>query len=154
MLGEVAEGRLRRVGIGLLVVAVVFGFARNLAYFDHDNRTQLALLAEAEALIGREKSYFDGIGLLPSRDDVPRRWLDERGVAGVLLGQDDLLAALRATPPALVIESYRIDALGPDFADWLSGAYGEVEPGLWLRGAEGADDLPARAPLFEGVYIR
>ena len=153
-LGEVAEGRFRQVGIGLLAVAVVFSFARNLAYFDHDNRAQLDLVAEAEALIGPEESYFDGIGLLPSRDDRPRRWLDARGVARVVEGQDDLLAALRDAPPALVIETYRTDALGPEFADWLTESYGEVGPGLWLRGADGVPDLPARAPLFEGIYTR
>jgi hypothetical protein len=154
MLGDVAKGRPRQVGIGILAVAVVFSFARNLAHFDHDNRAQLALIAEAESLIGPEESYFDGIGLLPSRNDTPRRWLDARGVARVLGGQDDLMAALRDAPPVLVIESYRTDALGPDFANWLNGIYGEVGPGLWLRGTEARRDLPQRAPLFEGVYTR
>lgn len=132
----IASGPKRKTA-DLIVIALVvlFSFARNLSYLDHANAEQLELIRTSESILGPDDTYFDGIGMLPTHADTPRRWLDAPGIARVRDGRDDLMAALGETPPDLIIETYRTDGLPPAFAAWKEAHYVAIAPGLWVPGS-------------------
>jgi len=141
--------RRQRRWLGLVVVLIVFSsFYRNLFYLDHDNRDQLEVVRVAETLLGPEGRYFDGIGMLPDHFDTPRRWLDEQGIAQVASGRDDLISALGAAPPDLIIQTSRTDRLPPAFAQWIAPRYVAAAPGLLVPGT---DTTPGKTVSFTVV---
>lgn len=125
------------VAVAGLALLAGLGLARNLSYFDHDNRAQLAVVRQAEAFLPEDGTYFDGIGMLPNRREAPRVWIDAAGRDRILnAGEDsDTLRALREAPPDLVIETYRTDRVGPVIGPLLSSSYAPAAPGILLPGA-------------------
>lgn len=144
--------RRHRRTLALLVVGTIVGagFVRSVAYLEHDNRHQIDRIRTAETILGPTGTYFDGIGMLPTHVQTPRRWLDVRAIARIRAGQDDLVEALAATPPDLIIETSRTDRLPEAFASWVAARYVAVAPGLLVPGTilrpESAATLTVVAP--------
>ncbi|MDA7963938.1 hypothetical protein [Ruegeria sp.] len=142
---------------GLLLVIAVQSIVRNVQYLDHDNRAQLVVVQQAEAQLAENDTYFDGIGMIPSRRMEPRLWLDAQAVLKTKgEGQNSTLySALLEAEPDLVIPSYRTDNLGPEFNSILKSEYGSLSPHILLP-LETNPDLSRsksqRLPLFKGIY--
>ncbi len=141
----------------LVLVITAQSFVRNVQYFRHDNHAQFALIQTAEGMLGPDETYFDGIGMIPSRRMEPRIWLDAERVRRVLAEGEKtpLVRALRAQEPTLVIESYRTDALSPLISETLETGYlyGPTNIRLPRRLKAGNEVAPERVPLFSGVYV-
>lgn len=127
-----------------MVVATVLGaaillpsLARNLAYIGHDNRVQLSVVRTAEALMPPGVGYFDGIGMVPTREMAPRVWLDARGLDQTLdAGTDSVVAqTFQTAPPEVVIETYRLTKLDPLLGPILSKSYLRVADNILIQGA-------------------
>ncbi|MDE9449952.1 glycosyltransferase family 39 protein [Aliiroseovarius sp. Z3] len=149
----------RRAAIiqGILMAIAIQSTVRNVQYLNHDNHAQLALVRFAEAQLGKDDTYFDGIGMIPSRRMEPRLWLDAQGVRKTRdEGQSsDLYSALLGAEPHLVISTYRTDSLGEVFTSVLEAKYGFLSPHIMLPLETNPKLSPAkieRAPLFNGVY--
>lgn len=144
-----AAPKRRKFGSIVVALLVVMTFGRNVDYLDHPNTEQLKLVRTAEAILGPEGTYFDGIGLLPNVPDTPRRWLDAPGIARVKAAPEGLMDALNETPPDLIIETYRTDNLPQTFGEWIADHYVAVAPGLLVRGAELVPGAPAQLNVLE-----
>lgn len=131
LLGKAAVGR--GLVLTLFAAALLLGFVRNVQYFAHDNRRQLAVVRAAEAEVPVGQSYFDGTGMLPNRAMLPYLWLDAMGVRKTLEAgaAAPLLQGLRQTPPTLIIDSYRTEALAALLDPLLDKSH--VQVGLNLR---------------------
>lgn len=127
-----------RKNMAPIVVAflVVMTFPRNVEYLGHSNDDQLDVIRTAEAILGDGGTYFDGIGILPTAYDMPRRWLDAPGIRRVEADPDSLMTSLKDTPPDLIIETYRTDNLPDIFAEWVGAHYVAVAPGFLVPGAD------------------
>ncbi|MBC7285717.1 glycosyltransferase family 39 protein [Hoeflea sp.] len=157
--GVFALTRLATLPRGM-VVATVLGaaillpsLARNLAYIGHDNRAQLSVLRTAEALMPSGAGYFDGIGMVPTRDMAPRVWLDARGIDETLYaGADSLVAqTFQTAPPEVVIETYRLTKLDPLLGPILSESYLRVADNILMQGAL---ILPGETRSFQVLRAR
>src|SRR5690606_30980759 len=106
-----------------------------VVYLSHDNADQLATVRAAEKLIPPEGSYFDGIGMVPTRRMEPRLWLDAMEVRRTLLAGEDssLSRALASNPPDVVIQSYRTTLLHPVLGESLREGYVSAGPNLLIR---------------------
>lgn len=135
-LAALPRGPLAALALGAAVLAP--GFARNLAYLEHDNRAQLAVVRTGEALIPPGAGYFDGIGMIPTREMAPRVWLDAMGMEAALRGGPQSAAAriFATDPPEVVIESYRLARLGPVIGRVLSESYVRVADNIRVQGAD------------------
>ncbi|MEO0372592.1 MAG: hypothetical protein AAF231_14125 [Pseudomonadota bacterium] len=156
MTANPARQRLAPIVVGLLVAMT---FPRNVDYLDHSNHVQLSVIQAAEEIIGWDGTYFDGIGMLPTSYDTPRRWLDAPAIAAIEANPAPLMTALRDTPPDLIIESYRTDNMPAAFTEWIAENYFAIAPGLLRpRGKLEADDRTPktgdRPSLFTQVYTR
>ncbi|MEI4487767.1 glycosyltransferase family 39 protein [Frigidibacter sp. MR17.14] len=151
------EGIGAKVVLMLLVAGISAGFVRNVAYFDHDNRVQLAFIRQAEALVPLGETYFDGIGMLPARRMAPRLWLDAMAVSRAnAAGPDGALPnALAEERPELIIQSYRTDAIRPVIAGLVDTRYvhdGEDLLRLRQPGEAPQGGGPSATDLFQSVY--
>jgi hypothetical protein len=126
----------RTVILILFAAALTLSFARNIHYLDHDNRQQLAVIRAAEAEVPVGSSYFDGTGMLPNRAMVPYVWLDAMGVrkASDAGEASPMLKGLRQTPPAVIIDSYRTEALATILQTLLGNSYVQVGHNLRVPG--------------------
>lgn len=161
--GALALARLAEAGRSgmILITTVALAIAtvslfRNIQYLGHDNKEQFALIAAAEARLGPDDTYFDGIGMIPSRRMEPRAWLDAERVRRTLESgpEGDLPRALM-TPdrPLIVIESYRTEALAEVLGPAFRAGYRRAGDHILIRDpAGGAAHNPDAAPLFQGVY--
>lgn len=120
----------------LLSAACALSLVRNVGYLTHSNAAQFDVIAQAEALLGPEQAYFDGVGMVPTRPDRPRAWLDAHAVYTTLQEGEDskLMRALQRTPPDLVIHNYRIDRLQELLGPYLERSYVRVAPNILLPG--------------------
>ncbi len=143
--------------IGILVIVAVLSTLRNVQYLAHDNRDQFALIQRAEELLAQEDTYFDGIGMIPSRRMEPRLWLDAQAVNNTKSAGEEtaLYQALFRAEPKLVILSYRTDNLGSEFGAVLEANYELRAPNIMMPRATNNSvltDPGDRILLFEGVY--
>ncbi len=142
---------------GLLMIIAVLSTVRNVQYLSHDNRHQIALIQQAEGQIAIDETYFDGIGMIPSRRMEPRLWLDAQAVLQIRKeGQDSAVyQALLRSEPDLVISTYRTDNSGDAINSALKTKYGFLSPYLLLpldKNPDLSPERPARAPLFSDIY--
>lgn len=149
--------RWTAIMVGVIIAIAVQSTVRNVQYMNHDNRAQLALAQFAEARLAKDDTYFDGIGMIPSRRMEPRLWLDAQGVRKTKEeGQNSALySALLGAEPHLVISTYRTDNLGEVFNSVLEIRYGFLTPHIMLpleTNPELSPTKPERAPLFSGIY--
>lgn len=143
----------RKVGPTLVALLVLISFGRNVGHLDHSNTEQLKLVRTAEAILGPEGTYFDGIGMLPDVPQAPRNWLDKPSIARVKSAPEVLLNALQRTPPDLIIETYRTDYLPQTFKDWVADRYFAVAPGLLVQGAALVRGAAATLTVIEDTRL-
>ena len=131
--GKALHGRLAWAVLG---VGIAASFARNGQMLRIDNRDQLALVARAEALVRPDEVYFDGIGMLPNRREPSTLWIDRHYVLKTLAEKQrsDAYRLLAATPPKLIIWSYRMDAIAPVVEPLIAPSYVQVAPNIRLAG--------------------
>jgi hypothetical protein len=141
-----------RVRPGLWVAASVAllstSLVRNVRYLGHDSRAQLAAIAEAEANLGRNERYFDGIGMVVSRavaGRYPDWWWDTPTLArlrsDLSRGDDRVLREIEGDRPKLYILNYRFLAVEEAIARLTRGGYVKVSDTLLLAGVP----VPARS---------
>jgi hypothetical protein len=137
-----------RLAWAVLGVGVAASFARNAQMLPIDNRDQLALVARAEALVGPDDVYFDGIGVLPNRREPSTLWIDRHYVLKTLRegSNSEAYRVFADTPPKLVIWSYRMDAIGPVVAPLIDRSYVQVAPNIRLAGQR---LTPGKAQVFD-----
>lgn len=141
----------------VLIVIAVQSTLRNVQYLSHDNHAQMALVQQTEAQLATDETYFDGIGMIPSRRMEPRLWLDAQAVRKTNEeGQNSTLYhALLHAEPHVVISTYRTDNLGAVFNAALKKNYGFLSQYIMVPLETSPELSPAkaaRAPLFNGVY--
>ncbi len=142
---------------GILVVIAMQSTVRNVQYLSHNNHAQLTLVQQAEAQLAKGDTYFDGIGMIPSRRMEPRLWLDAQALRKTNeTGQKSTLyKALLGAEPHVVISTYRIDNLDGVFKSALQLNYGFLSPYIMMplnAHPRLSAETPQRAPLFNGIY--
>jgi hypothetical protein len=127
----------RPVAAAALGVFIVASFVRNVEYLRYGNSAQLGLVARAEALVGPNDIYFDGVGMLPDRKEPSTLWLDRMAVLTTLReGRNSEAYRMFAQhPPKLILWSYRMDAIAPVVAPLIRDSYVRVAPNLRIAGA-------------------
>ena len=130
----VARPERMTISLFAVMLVVMSSFVRNISYLDHNNQMQLDVIRSAETIVGPNGTYFDGIGMLPTHFESPRRWLDRSAIAQIEARRDDVVEALAATPPDLIIETSRTDRLPEAFAAWVAARYVMLAPGLLVPG--------------------
>lgn len=127
----------RRAARMILIAGIALSFAMNLLYLRIDNRAQLGLMSRAEVMLSPGETYFDGTGMLPSRRESTRLWLDARNVVVTReQGQaSEAYRGLRDTPPKIILWSYRMDAIEPVVGALVRASYVHVSPNIWLAGS-------------------
>jgi hypothetical protein len=133
--------RAERAGRGLaasflavyLVAGVAFPLTRLGATLARDSGFQRSTVEIASALLRDGDSYLAGVNLLyDRRQSVPElAWLDARRLSRLSRmdpdGLREILARLDASPPKLVVDSYRLEGLPAPLKAYLAASY---EP-LW-----------------------
>jgi hypothetical protein len=132
--GNVRNQRLLAVALGM---GILMSFVRNAQYLAHDNRDQLALVERADAMLGPDDVYFDGIAMLPNHREPSTLWLDRAYVLktrreGV---RSDAYRMFLRSPPKLILWSYRMDAIAPVVMPIIAPSYVKVAPNVRLAGA-------------------
>ncbi len=142
--GKIHSGRIQAIW----AIAILLSFVRNFEYIGHDNRTNLDVIRQVDHLMVPGERYFDGIGMLSNHADSQRRWLDARQVhiANTEGEASDVMQKLRATPPHLIIDSYRIRNLHDLLSPFLENAYVRVAPNILVPGIRLPD---AREVVFK-----
>ncbi len=146
----------RQTGILILfATALTFSLARNIQYLGHDNRQQLAVVRAAEAEVPPGGSYFDGTGMLPNRAMLPYLWLDAMGVRKTLEAGEDsaLIRGLRKNPPAVIIDSYRTDALAALLQPLTGRSYVSVDHNLRVPGLKLDQGAPQDFSVLYGAMF-
>lgn len=120
----------------LLAVGVVASFVRNTTYWQIDNAAQLELASRADALLEPTELYFDGIGILPNHFEPSTLWLDRYYVLKTLAEGESSEAyqVISKQTPAMIIWSYRMDAIHPVVAPIVDDSYVQVAPNIRLIG--------------------
>jgi hypothetical protein len=128
--------RAMQFAAAVLGIAVVLSFVRNVSYLRYDNRSQLEVVSRAESLLGPDDIYFDGIGMLPNRREPSTLWLDRAYVLKTLAeGKwSEAYRIFAATPPKLIIWTYRMDAIAPVVDPLIRDSYVQVAPNIRLPG--------------------
>lgn len=153
-----------RISVRLLIPILLIGviaasFQRNLLYLARSNVEQLAVVRDAERLLPDDGTYFDGIGMLPARRMEPYIWLDAMGTAKTLRSgpSSPFAQSFFASPPDMVILSYRTDDLLPILGSFLANEYERVTDDLMIKKQGTAPqaapaDTHTRRNLFKGIY--
>lgn len=128
----------RNAAWGVLGVAVVFSFARNVQALRIDNHAQLALIGRAEELVGPSDVYFDGIGMLPNRREPSTLWLDRHAILLTLREgkSSEAWRIFAQAPPKVILWSYRMDGIEPVVGPLIRNSYVEVAPNIRMAGAQ------------------
>jgi hypothetical protein len=150
-----SRDRYRRLTVIATVAAVVLSFGRNVAYLAIDNASQLELVGRAEALVGPDEHYFDGVSMLPNRREPSILWLDRLHIVRTLEDGDhsEAYRVFSASPPKLILWSNRMDGILPVVAPLLRERYVAVGPNLRMVGRQ---MLAGRSETFDvpftGLY--
>jgi hypothetical protein len=133
-----AAGKLLHVHLAwaVLGIGIAASFVRNGQMLRIDNRDQLALVARAEALVGPDDVYFDGIGMLPNRREPSTLWIDRHYVLKTLAEKErsDAYRIFASAPPKLIIWSYRMEAIAPVVGPLIAPSYVRIAPNIHLAG--------------------
>ena len=119
-----------------LSTAIAISFALNIRYLRDDNAPQLELVARAEALLEPDQKYFDGIGMLPNRQEPSTLWLDRHYILATLRDgrKSEAYRVFTESPPKLILWSYRMDDISPVVAPVIRNSYVSVAPNLRMAG--------------------
>lgn len=149
------SGRYRSLAGLMLIAGIALSFLANINFMRFDNRAQLDLIARAEAMLEPGDTYFDGIGMLPNRRESTPLWLDKRKYL-ITLSEGEASAAYRgllATPPKIILWSYRLDAIRPVIGPIIRDRYVAVSPNILIAGSRLVAAKPVRFdPPVGGRY--
>jgi hypothetical protein len=120
----------------VLAIAITASFVRNIQVLGIGNHRQLELVGRAEALLGPNDVYFDGVGMLPDRREPSTLWLDRHAILQTMRqGRgSELFRIFSRTPPRLIIWSYRMDAVDPLVGPLIRDSYVQFSPNLRMAG--------------------
>jgi hypothetical protein len=140
-LERISESRATRLACIALVLAIGMSFVRNVQFLAIDNRAQMEVVARAEALLGPQDVYFDGIGMLPNRPEPSTLWLDRKAVLTTLAERErsEAYRIFQRTPSKVLLWSYRLDDIRPVVAPLLETRYVRVAPNIRLIGRDLAE---------------
>jgi hypothetical protein len=132
-----------RQGLSMAALSVLVGysFVRNVEIVEHDNTAQLAVIAQAEALLAPEDRYFDGIAMIPTRDIAgpsPWWWWDAPTLkalrAQLAVGNREKLDAILRDQPKVWILNYRFSSMAEALTPILRDGTLQISPHLLLTG--------------------
>ena len=128
-----------------LMTAVAISLASNVRYLSRDNAAQFDLIARAEALVAPDERYFDGIGMLPNRQEPSTLWLDRRMVQATLREgrRSEAYQLLTRSPPKIILWSYRMDDIWSIVAPAIQDSYVTIGPNLRIAGRQLYNGKPA-----------
>ncbi|MER9302637.1 hypothetical protein NKJ06_24375 [Mesorhizobium sp. M0293] len=135
--GVAARVRYLRLAWTALVTAMAISFVANVLYLRFDNAAQLELVARAESLLAPDERYFDGIGMLPNRQEPTTLWLDQHSIFATLLEgrSSEAYNVFSESPPKMILWSYRMDKIYPVVAPQIANSYVSVAPNLRIAGS-------------------
>ncbi|MBE5073421.1 hypothetical protein IM511_03765 [Erythrobacteraceae bacterium E2-1 Yellow Sea] len=150
---EAASGKARNLELLTLIlgVAVALSFVRNVQYLmQFGNAEQFSIVRNAERLTAPNEIYFDGVGILPNRDEPTALWLDRLMVQRSLAEGEasELYEIFQRVPPRTLIWSYRMALVEPVIRHQLNSSYVKVAanirvPGRYLeKGSPTVFDVP------------
>lgn len=134
--GVAARVRYLRLAWIALATAMAISFVANVLYFRFDNAAQLELVARAESLLAPGERYFDGIGMLPNRQEPSTLWLDQHHILKTLQEgrESEAYKILSNAPPKVIIWSYRMDWIDPVIAPFIRDSYVQIAPNIRIAG--------------------
>ena len=137
--------RLRLAWVALLT-SMAISFISNLNYLRIGNANQFELVSRAEALLGPEEYYFDGIGMLPNRPEPSTLWIDQHyRFKTIREGKNSEAYRIFATsPPKLIIWSYRMNNIASVVGGLIQNSYVRIAPNIRMAGRWLNRDEPAR----------
>lgn len=152
-----SHGRNSKIVAVCLCIAIFLGSVpRSIQYLAHDNKRQLQVVSSAEARLASDDTYFDGIGMIPSRKMEPLAFLGAIHIRRALATgpEGELPTALRGQKrPKIIIETYRTDRMAAILGESFHENYKRVDDHILERDDAGsASPNPNRPPLFQGVY--
>lgn len=119
---ELARARWRPFWVLAVSALLCLSFLRNTAVLSHGNSAQLRVVRQAEAMLGPHDRYFDGVGMIPTRDITGRHpyWSWDAPITDTLRrqlasGNSANFAPIFEQQPKLWIMNYRFQRM----ADWL-----------------------------------
>lgn len=126
-------------GVWILAgTALAASFARNVVYFEVDNREQLDLVARAESLVAPADTYFDGVAMLPNRREPSPLWLDRSTILATR-GQganSEAHGIFARSAPKVILWSYRMDGIAPVVGPLIENSYVKIAPNIRLAGRQ------------------
>lgn len=157
----------RRIAILTVLILAALSLPRQARYLRHTNFEQLSVMVEAERLLSPGSRYFDGIGMVVTKEiagtgsypmwcwDVPNL---SRILASLRVGNDSVPRAIVADHPKLWILNYRIFSVAGLVDSMANAGYVRISPYIVLTGAEMAANAreanfvcrwPGRYQLFD-----
>jgi hypothetical protein len=132
----IPNSRDLRIAWALLAIALIGSFVRNVQYLQYGNEQQLDVVKRAEALTGPRDVYFDGVGMLPNRQEPSTLWLDAHYVHKTLRegARSEAYRIFTRSPPKTVIWSYRMDGVEPVVGPRIQASYVHVAPNILIAG--------------------
>ncbi len=153
---------LRRQGLAVAVVVALlsFSFVRNVAVLRDNKRQQFEVVGQAEALLGKEDRYFDGIAMVPNRSIAGRHpwwWWDAPALAKLQArwnaGDHSEITQILRDQPKVWILNYRFRPMEPILMPIWQGGTVRVAANLLLSGREiGAAEEVVFENLWAGDY--
>lgn len=127
---------------------IVLSFVRNIQYLSHDNGRQFTLMRQVEQLLDPSETYFDGSGMLPNRRQSVEHFLDARWVwlTNSEVKNSAVYRELVASPPKVLIDSYRLTAVRESLAPLIRDRYIGIAPNIRIAGRK-ID--PTRSQVFD-----
>ena len=137
--------RLRLAWVALLT-SMAISFISNFNYLRIGNANQLELVRRAEALLGPDEVYFDGIGMLPNRAEPSTLWIDQHyRFKTIREGKNSEAYRIFAnSPPKLIIWSYRMNNIASVVGGLIQNSYVRIAPNIRMAGRRLDRDEPAR----------
>lgn len=132
----VAQRLFRVIACTALAVTLVLSVLKNIRTLQIDNQMQLDLVARAEALLGKDERYFDGIGMLPNRHEPSTLWLDFHYVFATLREgkASEAYQVFTKIPPKLILWSYRTERISGIISPVIKDSYVAVSPNIRMAG--------------------
>ncbi|ESW66379.1 MULTISPECIES: hypothetical protein [unclassified Mesorhizobium] len=130
------HARYRVPVLAVLITAIAMSYASNVVYLRLNNQTQLELVSRAESLLAPDEKYFDGIAMLPNRQEPSTLWLDQHYVLKTLQEgrQSEAYKVLSDSPPKMVLWSYRMDLIDTVIAPLIRDSYVQIAPNVRMAG--------------------
>ena len=152
--------RFRATVLFVIVVSLSFSFLRNVTYLNEDETAQFEVVRTAESLLGRKDRYFDGIGMIPTREIAGRHpwWWWDAPMLEILrerwnAGDRTEIERILNDHPKVWILNYRFRPMAPILAPiWQAGTV-RVSPYLLVSGRQATGRTSVNFEnLWPGTY--